>query len=78
MSAGYMRRCAGKDRLENREQAGANRAALAGSLGLSISKFSIYPCDQCLGWHVGGADSRFKTRTRRSGKRANKRMRGRM
>jgi len=78
VSAGYMRRCAGKDRHEDKEAAGAARKRLAASLGLSISRFSIYPCDQCLGLHVGGAGQKFQTRTRRPGKRANKRMRGRL
>lgn len=78
MSAGYLRRCAGKDRCETRREAGAARKALAASLRLPIDKFSIYPCDQCLGWHVGGAGHTFQTRTRRRGKRAGKKMRGRL
>ena len=78
MSAGYMRRCAGKDRHEDKETAGAARKRLAASLGLPIGRFSIYPCDQCMGHHVGGSGLRFQTRTRRPGKRASKKMRGRL
>jgi hypothetical protein len=78
MSAGYMRRCSGKGRHETKTGASAQRSALAASLGLPTSKFSVYRCDQCLGWHVGGAANAFITRTRRTGKRPNKRMRGRV
>lgn len=78
MSAGYMRRCAGKDRHEDREAAGAARKRLAASERKPISQYSIYPCDQCLGLHVGSAGHTFQTRTRRRGKRASKKMRGRL
>lgn len=71
-----MRRCAGKDRHDTESGAAAQRAALAGKYGLPPGRMSVYRCDQCLGWHVGGANNVFVTR-RRSGKRANKRMRGR-
>lgn len=78
MSAGYMRQCAGKDRHETKDQGIAARARLAASEGLPISRFRVYPCGQCLGYHVGSAGSKFKTRTRRPGKRASKKMRGRL
>jgi hypothetical protein len=78
VSAGYMRRCAGKDRHENREVAGAARKKLSASTKLPISQFSIYRCEQCMGWHVGRAGHTFQTRTRRPGKRAGKKMRGRL
>ena len=78
MSAGYMRRCAAKERLESRQEAEAARKRLAASVGMPVAKVSVYRCDQCLGWHVGRSSGAFKTRTRRSGKRANKRMRGRL
>jgi hypothetical protein len=71
-----MRRCARKDRHESKGGAAAQRAALAGKYELPPGRLDVYRCDQCLGWHVGGADKKFVTR-RRSGKRANKRMRGR-
>jgi hypothetical protein len=76
MSAGYMRRCAGKDRHESRALGSAARARLAASLKMRVDQFTVYRCDQCLGWHVGGAGRSFQTRTR-TGKRPNKRMRGR-
>lgn len=78
MSAGYQRRCAGKKRHETKESANGHRAALAGKHKLPVGKLSVYPCDQCLGWHVGGADNVYLTSRRRSGKRPNKRMRGRV
>lgn len=73
MSAAYMRRCARKKRFETKEEAQKARAALAAKLGKTITS---YMCDQCLGYHVGSADNRFMTRNR-TGKRPNKRMRGR-
>jgi hypothetical protein len=76
MSAGYMRRCAGKDRHESRALGSAARARLAASQRMRVDQFTVYRCDQCLGWHVGNAGRSFQTRTR-NGKRANKRMRGR-
>jgi hypothetical protein len=76
MSAGYMRRCSGKKR-QSEAEAKQHRKKLAAKLMKPISAFSVYPCDQCLGHHVGGAANAFITRTRRSGKRPNKRMRGR-
>lgn len=76
MSAGYMRRCAGKDRHETRALGNAARARLAASAAMRVDQFTVYRCDQCLGWHVGGAGRSFQTRTR-NGKRPNKRMRGR-
>lgn len=78
MSAGYMRRCAGKKRHESREQADAARRRKAGGQGERAQKYRSYRCNQCLGWHEGDGDHRMQTRTRRSGKRANKRMRGRL
>jgi hypothetical protein len=71
-----MRRCAGKARHEEREGAEGQRAGLVQRYGLTRGRMDVYRCDQCLGWHVGGANNVFITR-RRSGKRANKRMRGR-
>lgn len=77
MSAGYLRRCAGKERRhEDRTAAARHRAALAASKKISKDSLSVYRCDQCLGWHVGSAGGAFKTR-RRTGKRPNKRLRGR-
>jgi hypothetical protein len=73
-----MRRCAGKDRCETKQQATAKRAALRAEYKLRADALSVYRCDQCLGWHVGGASNSFVTRSRRSGKRPNKRMRGRV
>lgn len=76
MSAGYMRRCSGKNRHETKEGAEGQRAGLVKRYGLSPGQMDVYRCDQCLGWHVGRARNVFITRTR-SGKRANKRLRGR-
>jgi hypothetical protein len=73
MSAGYMRRCAQKKRFETKAEASEARASLAAD---SSAPVSVYLCDQCLGFHVGRAGGRFKTRNR-TGKRPNKRMRGR-
>lgn len=73
MSAGYMRRCAGKKRYENKEEARKAKGALAGNTGASVN---AYRCDQCMGWHVGNTGGVFITRSR-NGKRPNKRMRGR-
>lgn len=77
MSAGYMRRCAGKNRHENRGGATGERAHLVVKFKIRKDRISIYRCDQCLGWHVGGAGNAFITRNR-TGKRPNKRMRGRV
>lgn len=77
MSAGYQRRCARKKRHETESAANGQRTALAAKHKLPAGRLSVYRCDQCLGWHVGGADNVFITR-RRNGKRPNKRMRGRV
>ena len=77
MSAGYMRQCAGKKRFDTKSDAMDARGALAASLGLSKDKFHAYQCIQCLGWHVGGSSNAFITRSR-TGRRPNKRMRGRV
>lgn len=72
-----MRRCAGKTRHEDKSGAAAQRAALVAAKKIRTDQLSVYRCDQCLGWHVGGAANAFITRTR-TGKRPNRRMRGRM
>jgi hypothetical protein len=74
MSAGYMRRCARKKRYGDKPEASKAKGALAGNTGASVN---VYRCDQCLGWHVGKADGAFISRNR-TGKRPNKRMRGRV
>lgn len=71
-----MRRCAGKTRHEGKSGAAAERASICAKDGIRTDKMSVYRCDQCSGWHVGGAANVFITRSR-NGKRANKRMRGR-
>lgn len=71
-----MRRCAGKDRHEDRASGNGARKRLAASLKMRVDQFTVYRCDQCLGWHVGGAGRSFQTRNR-TGKRPNKRLRGR-
>lgn len=78
MSASYMRKCAGKQRYETRDEAARKRAALCGSEGRSTQDVSVFRCDQCLGWHTGRTARTFKTRQRRPGKRPNKRLRGRV
>lgn len=78
MSAAYLRRCAGKERHESRTDAAGEKSSITGGFQLSKGRVSVYHCDQCLGWHVGGSNSRFRSRRRRSGKRPNKRMRGRV
>jgi len=75
MSAAYMRRCARKKRHETKDEAVAARAALLGGTGKKT--VNVYRCDQCLGWHVGRGDGHYITRNR-TGKRPNKRMRGRV
>lgn len=74
MSASYMRRCARKRRYENKDEAVKARAAKAGKTSAAIN---AYRCDQCLGWHIGGANGHYISRNR-TGKRPNKRMRGRI
>lgn len=78
MSAGYMRRCSGKERFGSKSEASDKLLALASAAAVSRSRMSTYRCDQCLGWHVGGSANRYISRRRRSGKRPNKRMRGRV
>lgn len=78
MSASYLRGCAQKRRHETREGAGGEKAALVAKTNESADKVSVYRCIQCGGWHVGHAANRFITRRRRSGKRPNKRLRGRV
>jgi len=78
MSAGYMRRCSGKDRHEERGGADGQRRSLTRDKKLRKDALCVYRCDQCLGWHVGGSGNSFITRRRRAGKRPNKRMRGRV
>lgn len=73
-----MRRCAPKEnRHETRDDANKARAALRAAHRLPADALSVYKCDQCLGYHVGRSSGAFITRQRRSGKRANRRMRGR-
>jgi hypothetical protein len=74
MSAAYMRRCANKKRHETREQAEAARLVIARS---SADQVASYRCDQCLGWHVGRTRNHYVSRSR-TGKRPNKKMRGRV
>ena len=74
MSASYMRRCAGKERIPDRRAVTTVMTALTGKKG---RKVNAYRCDQCLGWHVGGTGNRFRGRLKRR-KRPNKRMRGRV
>lgn len=76
MSAAYMRRCSRKQRHETESGAAAQRTALRAAYAIPKDALSVYRCDQCLGWHVGGTGGKFITRKR--GKRPNKRMRGRM
>lgn len=78
MSAGYMRRCAGKVRHEDKQAAARHRTALGSDKKLKKDALCVYKCDQCLGWHVGQSTNSFLTRRRRAGKRPNKRMRGRV
>ena len=78
MSAAYLRRCASKRRHEQRAGAVAEKAALVVRKGADPDEISVYRCDQCLGYHVGGAGHAFISRKRRSGKRPNKRLRGRV
>lgn len=78
MSAGYMRRCAGKKRHETRTAADGHRTELCVKERISEKKVDVYRCDQCLGWHIGGSANHLISRKRRSGKRPNKRLRGRV
>lgn len=78
MSAAYMRRCASKRRHEDRAGAVVEKAGLVARKAVDPDTVSIYRCDQCLGYHVGGARHAFISRRRRSGKRPNKRLRGRV
>jgi hypothetical protein len=75
MSAAYMRRCARKKRYESRTEAVEARAAVAGKK--DGHPVNTYRCDQCLGWHLGNGGGVFISRNR-NGKRANKRLRGRI
>jgi hypothetical protein len=77
MSATYMRQCTGKNRHETQAGASGQRASLAAARNLPVSTWHVYSCEQCLGYHVGRNKRVLVTRRRRSGKRANKRMRGR-
>ena len=75
MSAAYMRRCARKKRYGTKEEADKARTAL--SKLETQHKSAVYRCDQCLGWHIGRTAGFYITRNR-TGKRPNKRMRGRI
>jgi len=77
VSAGYLRRCAGKKRYESSDRADRGRNALCQHYRLRKDAVSVYRCDQCLGWHVGRSGNYLITR-KRSGKRPNKRLRGRV
>jgi hypothetical protein len=72
-----MRGCSGKQRHETKREASDHRAALSAARGLPVGSLAAYRCEQCLGYHVGNAARVQQTRLRRSGKRKNKRMRGR-
>lgn len=77
MSAAYMRRCARKRRYESKDEAAKARSVVAALGNKARKKVNAYRCDQCLGWHVGKADGHYISRNR-TGKRPNKRMRGRV
>lgn len=72
-----MRRCAGKKRYEQRSDAVAGRSALVRAKKMRGDSLGVYRCDQCLGWHVGKVGNSFVTRNK-TGRRPNKRMRGRV
>lgn len=77
MSGGYMRKCAGKKRFESRAEAVQSKSGLTASKSFKQGTVHTYRCDQCLGWRVG--NSGFKVHIRhRTGKRPNKRLRGRV
>lgn len=73
-----MRRCAGKKRYETSSKADGARTSICNSYALERSQLDVYRCDQCLGYHVGHSKNFYISRKRRSGKRANKRLRGRV
>lgn len=77
MSAGYMRRCARKKPFASQDAANDGRTALQAAKGVKPGALTVYLCDQCLRWHVGGSGGVYISRNRRSGKRANKNRRGR-
>lgn len=77
MSAGYLRGCAGKKQYADKSEARIGRVGLAGYKKVTLNQLTVYRCDQCLKWHVGGARRVFVTRTK-TGRRPNKRLRGRV
>lgn len=52
VSAGYLRKCAGKQRHETKDEANAHRRALAAA-GTRMDKTNAYRCAQCGKFHVG-------------------------
>ena len=73
-----MRQCAGKARHEDKDAADAERKRLIRRYMVRPDSVSVYRCSQCLGWHVGRSRNVHVTRQRITGKRPNKRMRGRV
>lgn len=65
MSAGYLRRCAGKRRHPDKGSAEAHRRSLARTGGRPLDKTNTYWCDQCLSWHVGGTGGVFRRKGRK-------------
>lgn len=53
MSAGYLRKCAGKQRHATREEAEGHRRQLVRAGRCRLDKTNTYRCVQCGGFHVG-------------------------
>lgn len=53
MSAGYMRKCSGKRRHDERATAERQRRQLVYAGKARLANTNTYRCDQCQGWHVG-------------------------
>lgn len=58
MSAGYMRKCAGKIRHETREMAEQARRSMVRAGKWRMNNSNTYPCTQCGFFHAGHIGSR--------------------
>lgn len=60
MSAGYLRKCVGKIRHEDKVNAEDHRRSLVRGGSWTLNKSSTYRCSQCGGWHTGRTGTRFR------------------
>lgn len=62
MSAGYLRKCAGKRRHATKQEAEAHRRQMVSSGRWRMDRSNTYRCNQCGGFHAGRIGTRNRGR----------------